>query len=50
MWSGKRDSIGKVVLYQLSYFRDWDCKGRYYFWISKFFENNFIFQKAADPP
>ena len=40
----------KVVLYQLSYFRDWDCKGRYYFWISKFFEYNFIFQKAADPP
>ena len=42
--------LGKVVLYQLSYFRDWDCKGRYFFWISKFFENNFIFQKAADPP
>ena len=29
--------LGKVVLYQLSYFRDL---------ISKFFENNFIFRKV----
>ena len=32
--------LGKVVLYQLSYFRklclpEWDCKGRYFFLISK---------------
>ena len=36
--------LGKVVLYQLSYFRDWECKGMHYFSKSKFFSNNFIFQ------
>ena len=33
-------NLGKVVLYQLSYFRifpEWDCKGTKFFIISKFF-------------
>ena len=33
-------NLGKVVLYQLSYFRifsEWDCKGTKKFYISKFF-------------
>ena len=34
-------NLGKVVLYQLSYFRkfpEWDCKGRHFFFTSKFFQ------------
>ena len=37
-------NLGKVMLYQLSYFRvslKWDCKGTHYFGTSKFFCNFF---------
>ena len=41
-------NLGKVMLYQLSYFRSfkrvvfvWDCKGRYFFFTSKLFCRNF---------
>ena len=41
-------NLGKVMLYQLSYFRIcnpilfvWDCKGTHFFLISKFFCKNF---------
>ena len=30
-------NLGKVALYQLSYFRDWDYKGTTFFLFSKFF-------------
>ena len=33
-------NLGKVMLYQLSYFRifpEWDCKGTHFFFTSKFF-------------
>ena len=52
-------NLGKVVLYQLSYFRSfkrvvfvWDCKGRYFFFTSKLFceknqKNVFFSQKRA---
>ena len=39
-------NLGKVMLYQLSYFRislKWDCKGTHYFGSSKFLCN--FFQK-----
>ena len=39
-------NLGKVMLYQLSYFRifpEWDCKGTKIFLTSKFFRN--FFQK-----
>ena len=39
-------NLGKVMLYQLSYFRifpEWDCKGTHYFGSSKFLCN--FFQK-----
>ena len=39
-------NLGKVVLYQLSYFRvfpEWDCKGTKIFLISKFFCENFTY-------
>ena len=38
-------NLGKVVLYQLSYFRkfpEWDCKGRQFFFTSKFFRENLL--------
>ncbi len=38
-------NLGKVVLYQLSYFRkfpEWDCKGRYFFFTSKFFRQKLL--------
>ena len=38
-------NLGKVMLYQLSYFRvslKWDCKGTHYFGTSKFFCNFFL--------
>ena len=37
-------NLGKVVLYQLSYFRifpEWDCKGTHFFETSKLFCKNF---------
>ena len=37
-------NLGKVMLYQLSYFRifpEWDCKGTKIFFTSKFFCNFF---------
>ena len=41
-------NLGKVMLYQLSYFRSfkrivfvWDCKGSYFFFTSKLFCKNF---------
>ena len=52
-------NLGKVMLYQLSYFRIfkrvvfvWDCKGRYFFFTSKLFceknqKNVFFPQKRA---
>ena len=41
-------NLGKVMLYQLSYFRislKWDCKGTHYFGSSKFLCN--FFQKKV---
>ena len=41
-------NLGKVMLYQLSYFRislNWDCKGTHYFGSSKFLCN--FFQKKV---
>ncbi len=42
-------NLGKVMLYQLSYFRifpEWDCKGTHFFFTSKFFCK--IFSKTCD--
>ena len=46
-------NLGKVMLYQLSYFRSfkrivfvWDCKGTHFLITSKFFRKNF--QKKCD--
>ena len=39
-------NLGKVMLYQLSYFRifpEWDCKGTHFFLTSKSFCENFHF-------
>ena len=50
-------NLGKVMLYQLSYFRifpEWDCKGTHNFGTSKFFCNffqktcNFVAKSAPD--
>ena len=35
-------NLGKVVLYQLSYFRDCGCKGRHFFLTDKLFQMLFL--------